>query len=176
MGTDALGSYLLTLWRAAGVDISHIRRDPSAPTALHFNKATDSGDHRLTYWRSGSAGSRLRESDIDDGFYADLAFLVVTGVTLAVSRSSAGIAEAAIERARAAQARIACVLNHRPALGGNVEQLATVAGACDVLVASREEAAPKRSNVGHAPCLSSLHRGRRGERAGVRYCSPIRSW
>src|ERR1700728_3096962 len=92
IGDDALGARLERFWREAGVDVRFLRRDSEAATGLYVNEATPDGSHRFSYWRAGSAGSRLRPSDLDDAFFDDLGVLVVSGITLAVSSSSASTA------------------------------------------------------------------------------------
>jgi 2-dehydro-3-deoxygluconokinase len=142
VGSDTLGDRLLAFWEQQGLDTAAVRRDPDAATGLYLNEAGTEGGHRFTYWRTGSAGSRLRPGDLDQPFFDDLAILAVTGVTLAVSSTSAAAAAEAVERARAAGARIACVLNHRPALGGDPAALAELARSSDVLIASSDDCRP----------------------------------
>jgi 2-dehydro-3-deoxygluconokinase len=139
VGDDALGARLERFWEQAGVDLRFLRRDPQAPTGLYVNEPAAGGSHRFTYWRAGSAGSRLEPSDLDDGFFDDLGVLVISGVTLAVSSSSAAAAAEAVTRAAAGGARVCCVLNHRPALGGDVGRLAAVASASEILIGSVED-------------------------------------
>ena len=66
--------------------------------------------------------------------------LVITGVTLAVSASSAEAAARAIKLARTRGIPVACVLNHRAALGGGIEQLAGLARASNIVIGSLDEA------------------------------------
>ncbi|MCC6830284.1 MAG: sugar kinase [Thermoleophilia bacterium] len=139
VGDDGPGRRLLEFWRAAGVELDQVATDPGAPTGLYLNEPGPDGGHRFVYHRRGSAGSRLEPGDVRDGFLAGLGVLVVTGVTLAVSASSASTARAAVRRARAAGVDVACVVNHRPALGGDPRALAALAAAADVVVASRED-------------------------------------
>jgi 2-dehydro-3-deoxygluconokinase len=140
IGDDALGARLERFWRETGVDVRSLRRDSEAATGLYVNEATPDGSHRFSYWRAGSAGSRLQPSDLDDAFFDDLGVLVLSGVTLAVSSSSASTAADGIERAKRHGAQVCCVLNHRPALGGDVRRLASVAAASEILIASAEDA------------------------------------
>jgi 2-dehydro-3-deoxygluconokinase len=140
VGSDAPGRRLMAFWRERGVDVGSVRRDPDALTGLYVNETLPNGDHRFGYWRKGSAGSRLEPGDIDDAFLQGLDVVVVTGVTLAVSSSSAGAAQRAIDRARSLGARVACVLNHRPALGADIADVAEVARESDVVIGSREDA------------------------------------
>lgn len=142
VGTDTLGDQLVEFWRRQGVDTSGVLRDADASTGLYLNEPALGGGHRFTYWRIGSAGSRLRPGDLEQAFFDDLAILVVTGVTLAVSATSAAASAEALRRARAAGARIVCVLNHRPALGGTPSQLAELARLSDVLIASTDDIRP----------------------------------
>lgn len=139
VGTDPLGDRLLEFWRQAGVEIEAVRRDRSAPTGLYLNEARKAG-HRFTYWRTGSAGSRLAPGDLGDSFFRGIGILVVSGVTLAISSSAAAAAEEAVERSRAGGARIACVINYRPNLAGNEAKLDRLARASDIVVGSRDDA------------------------------------
>ena len=140
VGDDALGGRLLDFWGARASSSNGSARDGEAPTGLYVNEPDGDGGHRFTYWRAGSAGSRLRPEDLDHGFFDGLGILVFTGVTLAVSDSSAAAVERAVELARSAGAQVCCVLNHRPALGGDVGALARLAEAADILIASTEDA------------------------------------
>jgi 2-dehydro-3-deoxygluconokinase len=139
VGADGFGARLVAFWREHGIDVEAVRIDPSAPTGLYLNETAEDG-HRFTYWRTGSAGSRLEPADIGPAVLDDVGLLVVTGVTLAVSRSCADAAGHAVGAARARGAWVACVLNHRPALGGDVAELAAFARASDIVLGSREDA------------------------------------
>jgi 2-dehydro-3-deoxygluconokinase len=139
VGDDGLGSRLLAFWEREGVDVGSVRRDAEAPTGLYVNEAVRGQGHRFTYWRNGSAGSRLCPDDVDERFLHGLGMLVFTGITLAISHSAALAVRRAILVARERGARVCCVLNHRPALGGDLAQLAELAAASDVVIASAED-------------------------------------
>jgi 2-dehydro-3-deoxygluconokinase len=140
VGDDLLGERLVAFWREAGVDVRWIRRDAAAPTGLYVNEPTPQGGHRFSYYRTGSAGSRLAPEDIDEAFLDGLALVVVSGITVAVSSTSADAAGHAASRARARGARVACVLNHRPALGGDPSAVAALARDSDIVIGSAEDA------------------------------------
>jgi 2-dehydro-3-deoxygluconokinase len=140
VGDDGLGRRLRAFWAAQGIDASGVRTDAEAATGLYVNEANGDGTHRFAYWRNGSAGSRLEPDDLDPRLFEGLGVLVVTGITLAVSPSSAQTAAHAARLAREAGARVACVLNHRPALRSDVGLLASFARASDVVIGSREDA------------------------------------
>lgn len=140
VGRDALGRGMIAFWRSNGVDVSWVREDPGASTGLYLNEPEGGGNgHRFVYHRQLSAGSRLEPADLDASFVRGLGLLVVTGVSLAVSRSSAATALAAVREARAVGAKVACILNHRPMLGGDPHELAELAVASDILIASEED-------------------------------------
>jgi 2-dehydro-3-deoxygluconokinase len=140
VGTDVFGDALLGFWARNGIETHHLVRDPEAPTGLYLNESRDGGEHRFVYYRTGSAGSRLQGSDIEEPFYDGLDALVITGVTLAISESAAAAAEAACRRAERLGIQLVCVLNHRPALGGDPERLARLARRCRLVISSREDA------------------------------------
>jgi 2-dehydro-3-deoxygluconokinase len=140
VGEDPLGERLLAFWTKNGVELAGVQRDAGAPTGLYVNDVDPEGEHRFSYWRAGSAGSRLEAADLNERWFNDLRALVVTGVTLAVSTTSAQAVQRAVELARKRGALVACVLNHRPALGGDLEQLADLARTSDVLIGSRDDA------------------------------------
>jgi 2-dehydro-3-deoxygluconokinase len=152
VGRDPLGARLLRFWRAEGVDVGAVGLD-DAPTGLYVNALVADGEHRFSYWRRDSAGSRLCDADLAPAFFADVALLVVTGVTLAISRSAAGAARAGAAAARAGGARVVCVINHRPALGGDPAVVRRFASGSDVVIGSREDA---RSAFGAADIATLL--------------------
>jgi len=139
VGDDALGARLTDFWTSAGVDLTSVRTDPDAPTGLYLNESGPGGPHRFTYLRTGSAGSRLGPEDLESRFIDGLGVLVVTGITLAVSPSSAAAARAAIGEAKRRGITIACALNYRPVLPGDQGELAEVASESDIVVGSRED-------------------------------------
>ena len=140
VGADSFGDALLGFWERIGVRVDAVVRDPDAATGLYLNEGRPGGEHRFVYYRSDSAGSRLRSSDLNEGFYSGLDGLVVTGVTLAISESAAEAAEAALGRAAQLGIGGVCVVNHRTALGGDGARLAELARRCRLVISSREDA------------------------------------
>ncbi len=140
VGADAFGDALLEFWRGHGVEVGQVVRDPAAPTGFYLNEPDADGEHRFVYYRSDSAGSRLRPSDLDQAFFSGLTALAVTGVTLAISESAAAAAEAALRTAAERELETICVLNHRAVLGGDRDRLVQVARGCRLVIGSREDA------------------------------------
>lgn len=140
VGRDALGRGMVEFWQSNGVDVSWVREDPVASTGMYLNEPGEAGHgHRFVYHRQSSAGSRLAPADLRPSFMRGLGVLVLTGVTMAVSSSSAAVALAAVGEAHAAGVKVACVLNHRPMLGGDLRELSELACASDILIASEED-------------------------------------
>ena len=140
VGADALGRRLLVFWEQEGVDVANVVVDRGGPTGIYVNERGSEGFHRFDYHRSLSAGSRLAPRDLGDAFFEGLGALHVTGITLAVSTTSEEAAWDAIRRARRRGLLVSLAVNHRPALGGDVERLAEAAGEADVVFLSEEEA------------------------------------
>lgn len=104
-----------------------------------MNESSSGDSHRFSYWRRGSAGSRLCEGDLRTSFFEGLGALVITGVTLAVSESSATAARAAVAEAGRRGIPVACMINHRPALGGDVAALIGLLEGSDIVIGSHED-------------------------------------
>ena len=145
VGDDAAGRILLEFWREQGLDVSCVAVDTAAPTGLYLNERDVAGNHRFSYHRSGSAASLLGAPDVGAGAVAGLDVLHVTGVTLSISASAADAARAAVDRARAAGARVSFAVNYRAQLGPDSALMLDLARAADVVFLSVEDA---RSLVG----------------------------
>ena len=139
VGDDALGRRLLEFWRRSGVDVAAVTVD-EAPTGIYVNERLTDGGCRFHYHRRGSAGSKLSTEDVTDAFLAGLDALHFTGITLAISTSAAAAARLAARRAREQGALVSFAVNHRPALQGDVHEVAACARAADVVFVSLEEA------------------------------------
>ena len=137
VGDDALGRALVAFWSSEGVDVAQVRVNPDAPTGIYVNERSAGGSHRFDYHRRGSAGSRLAPEDAGCALVDGLAVLHASGISLAVCGAATA---AALEGARAAGASISFAVNHRPALGGDPEQVLAAARAADVVFVSDEEA------------------------------------
>lgn len=147
VGADGLGDRLRAFWADCGVDLTELRRDPAASTGLYLNESRGDGSHRFSYWRRGSAGSRLCEGDLGGHFMDGLGVLAITGVTLAVSESSAETAIRAAVEARRRRIPVACVINHRPALGGDIATLVNLLERAEIVIGSREDLASVFGNA-----------------------------
>lgn len=99
VGADDFGTSLLDLWQREGVDTSQVRRDPAAKTGIYFITPHPSG-RSFTYFREGSAASRLTPRDMPVDYIADAKILHVSAISQAISASACDAVFRAIEIAR----------------------------------------------------------------------------
>lgn len=102
LGDDEIGHYILNTIRGEGVDVSHVQMDPHHRNGLYFKELAVMGDPQLIYYRANSAASRLKPTDLDEGYIKNARMLHVTGITPALSESARETAFAALEIARSA--------------------------------------------------------------------------
>jgi 2-dehydro-3-deoxygluconokinase len=102
VGDDEFGRAIAFRLRGEGVDVSRLIVDEQAPTGVLFRDRREFGAVDVVYYRRGSAASRLSPSDLDGAYIAGARFLVLSGITPALSESCKETVFAAAELARAA--------------------------------------------------------------------------
>jgi 2-dehydro-3-deoxygluconokinase len=112
LGDDANGRMLRALWDAEGVDHGDVRCDAEAYTAIHFVTHSERG-HEFSYFRQGSAASRLRPADPPKQRIETARVLHLSGITLAISDASCDTAFAAIDIVRSAGVAVSFDTNLR---------------------------------------------------------------
>ena len=105
VGRDAFGEMLLALWREEGVDASGVAIDDSAGTAIYFVTHSSTG-HAFTYYRAASAASRMRPADVPVGLIERAKYVLVSGISQAISLSACDTVLHAIDSARAAGVKV----------------------------------------------------------------------
>ena len=100
LGDDIFGRAFLDLWDREAVDRSSVIISEAAQTGLYFITYED-GDHRFSYWRSGSAASRVAKQDVPEAKIKAARILHVSGISQGISDSAAEAVAHAIEVARA---------------------------------------------------------------------------
>ncbi|HEX2401019.1 MAG TPA: sugar kinase [Mycobacterium sp.] len=115
VGDDPLGERVTREIRAEGVDV-HSVLDPDAPTGLMLKERPSANSTAVFYYRSDSAGSRLRPDDVPRGWVEDAAVLHVSGITALVSDTARDCVLATIDRAHAAGVSVSFDVNYRAAL------------------------------------------------------------
>lgn len=100
VGDDPLGHATLDVLRAEAVDVSQVVVDAEAPTGLLIRDQHPERTIEVLYYRSRSAGSRLRADDIDPGYVARARLLHLTGITPGLSGTACDATRRAFELAR----------------------------------------------------------------------------
>ena len=144
LGDDEPGRMVLRGLLGEGVAVPAARTAEPAPTAFMLKQQRTADRVHVTYYRTGSAGSRLDESDVDAESIASAAVLHVTGITPALGPGPRRAVERAVAVAREHGTLIAFDVNHRSALWPP-ERAARVLGplvtGADVVFAGPEELA-----------------------------------
>jgi 2-dehydro-3-deoxygluconokinase len=143
IGADSLGQLVEREIRAEGVDV-RIAVDPSAPTGLMIKERRTPEAQRVSYYRAGSAGSRIASTDIDEQLIAEAGLLHVSGITPALSAQAEATLRHAIDVARTAGVPVSFDLNFRGNLwsaegAGSVYR--DIIPLADIVFAGEDEAA-----------------------------------
>jgi len=143
LGDDPFGRAIACELRANSVDITWIRLDPRAHTALAFVAVDADGDREFLFYRDRSADTLLEPADLEPAVIGGAAILHVGTVSLS-SEPSASATRYAIRIAGEAGVMRSCDLNLRPVLWPDASRMLAAArelvSTCEVVKASAEEA------------------------------------
>ena len=117
LGDDVYGRAFLDLWRAEGVDAGGVTVDPEAPTGLYIVTHDEDG-HHFTFYRAGSAASRMTPAHIAPDRVASARLLHLSGISFAISQSACDACYAAVAAAKAAGRLVSFDTNLRLKLWG----------------------------------------------------------
>ncbi|CAD6010674.1 sugar kinase [Agreia sp. COWG] len=143
VGHDELGARIVRDLTAEGVRL-HVTVDDEAESGLMIKERVTSEHTRVTYRRRGSAGSRLRPSDIESECITEAALLHVSGISLAISESARESVAHACALARAASVPVSFDVNHRSSLWNEADargHYSRCAEGADIIFAGIDEAA-----------------------------------
>lgn len=101
LGADPYAQMLRDLWDAEGVDHADVLERPDAFTAIYFVNH-DARGHHFSFFRSGSAASRMTPDALPVQRIRAAKALHLSGISLAISPSACDTAYAAIAVAREA--------------------------------------------------------------------------
>lgn len=176
VGDDEFGALIRQTLAGQGVDVGGVVVDPEAPTGLMVKERRTAAVTRVSYRRSGSAGSRLAPGDIDPDLVRRAKVLHVTGITPALSDTARDAVRAAVELAQSAGVLVSVDLNHRDGLWSPADAVADyrwLVARCDVLFATESEIAMVDAD---GPAEVLVKRGARGATAvidGVTLEAPV---
>ena len=112
VGTDRFGDDLIDLWRREGIDTETVVRAKDAPTGIYFIDP-DPAAHGFTYYRAGSAASRMTPGALNRDRIGAAKILHISGITLAVSPALRATAMGAAGIVRAAGGTVSLDTNLR---------------------------------------------------------------
>jgi len=154
VGDEHNGRFVRETLAAAGVDVSHVRTDPTRLTALVFLGIRDRDTFPLVFYRDHCADMGLCVDDVEPAFIASAHALLISGTHLSQPQTYDACI-AAMRVARAAGTRVVLDIDYRPVLWGLTspglgeqryvrsdrvsEHLQTVLPLCDLIVGTEEE-------------------------------------
>ena len=186
LGADPFGEHLAGTLSDAGLPDRFVTRDPDARTTLAFVGHDEDADRSFTFYRDGTADTRLEAGVVADDDLEAVECVYVGGVVLASEPSRSAVVDL-VERASAHGCTVYFDPNFRPELW-NPTEFESVAGdlleRVDVVKATVEElgrcgfAGDTREEVCEAACERGPHTvlmtlGREGAFA---YCDERSFW
>jgi 2-dehydro-3-deoxygluconokinase len=142
VGGDEFGSAFLILWRSEGVDVSQVKVEPRGFTGVYFIALCSDRGHEFTYYRHGSAASRITPADLDPAYLRGARLFHTSGISQAISESCRAAVDAAITAARTQGVMVSYDLNIRPGLWPPTVARAVVEGTiprADIVFLSGED-------------------------------------
>jgi len=142
VGADTFGDSFMQLWAEEGVDTSGIRQRPDAHTGVYFVTHGPDG-HQFSYFRAGSASSRMGPADLPVAALKSAKVLHVSGISQAISDSAADAVFEAIDIVRAAGGKVSYDTNLRLKLWSLARARAVIHSAmtrCDIALPGLDDA------------------------------------
>lgn len=100
LGADPFGDIVQSTLSGQGVDVSLVKRDRGASTAIFFREHKGWGEPNVFYFRRGSAASRLAPEDVQPQWLEGARHLHVSGITPGLSESARDMIIGAMKTAR----------------------------------------------------------------------------
>jgi 2-dehydro-3-deoxygluconokinase len=100
LGDDELGHAILAFLRGEGVDVRGVRLEPDASTGLYLKERRALDRLQVHYFRTGSAASALRASELDLDRVLAAGMLHITGITPALSDAGEALTDTLTAAAR----------------------------------------------------------------------------
>lgn len=115
VGADPFGDFLVDTLAERGVPRRFVERDADAKTSLAFASGDPSSDPSFTFYRDGTADTRLQPRRVGDDVLDEVDWVVIGGVALASSPTREAVCDLA-ERAGRHDCTVVFDPNRRPEL------------------------------------------------------------
>lgn len=142
IGQDAFGDSFMKLWESENVDTSYVNRLSTAHTGLYFITYTEKG-HEFSYFRAGSAASKMTPADVPEELIAKSKLLHISGISQAISNSACDAVFEAVKMAKKYNVKVTYDPNVRLKLW-SIERARAIINAtvpyCDIFMPSLEDA------------------------------------
>jgi 2-dehydro-3-deoxygluconokinase len=115
VGNDPFGRRILDRVGRAGVDVSLVDIDDTAPTGVYFKDPSASGT-TVHYYRAGSAAARMSAEWVATVPFAETRMVNLSGITPALSASCAEMIAAVFSATAGTHTQVSFDVNYRPAL------------------------------------------------------------
>ena len=142
IGKDTFGNSFMDLWAGEGVDTSLVKQVSDAHTGIYFVTHGPDG-HEFSYFRAGSASSRMTPGDLPIKALAETKILHVSGISQAISDTAADTVFEAINHVKDAGGLVSYDTNLRLKLWP-IERARAVTHAamarCDIALPGLEDA------------------------------------
>ncbi len=142
IGVDPFGDSFVDLWEKEGIDTQAVIRNPEAHTGIYFVTHTKEG-HSFSYFRAGSAASRVRPEDVPEEYIRQAKILHVSGISQAISDSACDAVFHAIDLAKKHGVKVSYDTNLRLKLWPLERARAIIHAAiaqCDIALPGLEDA------------------------------------
>ncbi|GGK92753.1 sugar kinase [Salinibacterium xinjiangense] len=142
VGDDSLGRRITKELRGEGVH-AQVTVDAVAPTGLLLKEMRSVEHTKVSYYRRGSAGSRLNVGDVHEWAIADSEVVHLTGITLALSDTARDAVRHAADLASRVGTALSFDINHRESLWGRDDardEYTYIADRSSILFAGIDEA------------------------------------
>jgi fructokinase len=131
LATDSFGQFLAGVIAESDISEEYVVRDADAKTTLAFVSHDADGERGFSFYREGTADTRMQPGTVTDETLADVSWVHLTGVTLSVEPSRTATLELA-ERAHEAGCTVSLDPNARPEMWHSTQEFAAVVrGALD---------------------------------------------
>lgn len=154
VGNEQMGRFVREALQREGVDVSHVKTDPTRLTALVVFGISDRNHFPHIFFRENCADMGVSSDDFDVGYIASSRALSITGTHLSTKSTLAAVTQA-MDFAQKSGTKVVLDIDYRPVLWGLIpagsgdnrfvassmvtERIQSLLASCDLLVGTEEE-------------------------------------